>query len=102
MGVHADENIVEDAQIQEKAVVLKGPGHSPAGDLKGGQPHDVFSLVLDPPLGRSVDPGQKVEKSRFPGTIGSDQAHGLPAFDVEIHLVDRGQSPELDGKTAGG
>jgi hypothetical protein len=101
MGVHSDQNIVENAQVQKEAVVLKGPGYPPPGDLKGRQTHQVFPLVFDPAFGRPVDPGQKVEKSRFPGSVGPDQTYGLAALDPEFHLVDRGQSAELDGKIPG-
>jgi hypothetical protein len=99
--MHSAQNIVEDAQIQEEAAVLEGPGDPPAGDLKGGQAHYVISPVFDAALGGPIDPGQKIEKGRFPGTVGPDQAHGLAAPDPEFHLVDRGQPTELDGQVPG-
>jgi hypothetical protein len=90
MGVHSAQNIVEDAQVQEEAAILKGPGDPPAGDLKGGQTHYVISPVFNAALGGPIDAGQKIKKGRFPGTVGPDQAHSLAALDPEFHLVDCG------------
>src|SRR5512141_2054826 len=58
-GPQAD--VVQDAQILEKADILKGPGNPGAGDAVAAPVADVLAPEIDPAGADGEDPGDEIE-----------------------------------------
>ncbi len=86
--MHADNDIVQYAQLPEKSAVLKGPCHPSPGYLMGFPPNNILVLKPDLTFIRFIDARNHVEKGRLAGPIRANEAYDLTGVDIKIHPVE--------------
>ena len=91
----ADADVLEHAEIAERAGDLEGAGDAELGDAVGRHAGDA--LVLEPDLagGRRQVAGDQVEHRRLAGAVGADDAGDRAGRDRERDVADRRQPAEV-------
>ena len=91
-------DVVQYRQVAEQADVLEGSGDARLVDV-----HDALSgRVLDvkeyfAPR-RLIDLGQKIEDRGLTGSVGADQACDLAVKDLEVQIIYRSQTAEVNAE----
>jgi hypothetical protein len=67
------------------------------GNFMGFQSVKVLPFEMNGPAAQRHRIGDRVENSRFPRSVGADQAEQLSPVDVEIDLVDGLQISKVNG-----
>jgi hypothetical protein len=99
--MHSDQNIVKDAQIEKKAVILEGSGDALPCNFKGGQPYDICPLIFDLTTRRPIDSCEEVEEGRLARPVGSDQPDHFFLVDPEIDFIHGSQPAEMNRQLFG-
>ena len=96
MNVSAQQQIVEDSHVEEKAQILKGASNPPFGNGIRGEPHKALPFKRDLSAVREIYPGYTVKKGRFAGSVRSDHRQDFLRNDVKIYVLQGMDAPETN------
>ncbi len=95
MAVHAQQHVVQRAQLGEQPDVLKGAGEAAARNQERLHAGDVLPVQRDLSLGGRIDAGDDVEQCGLACAVWSDDADDLALFNMDIDIGQRSQAAEL-------
>jgi hypothetical protein len=95
--VHADQDVVDDGLVLEDREVLEGAGDAEAREGVRRQSREILPVKKDLAAGWPEHRADQVEQRGLAGAVRSDQAADLARFDLEAHVLDRGQTAEAFG-----
>ena len=98
--VHAHEHVLDGRHVLEEPDVLEGAADAQRRDLVGAQSHEGDATEPDGALLRHVEPGEDVEEGGLARAVGADDGRDPALLELEVHVVERGQSAELLGDPA--
>lgn len=81
-------DIIGKRQPQIRMIALRDESDRPR-PLDRCQPRDIAPLDENPPIRRSADPGQHVQKRGFPGSVGADDRQFLACRHAQIDRAEK-------------
>ena len=94
VGVHADQDVVEDRELTAEAARLERPGDAAARDRMGFKARQGPLEELDLAGDGRVKPGEGVEERGFARTVRADDPERLSPVDRNVHAVQGHESAE--------
>ena len=74
---------------------MKGPHQPHSHPVIRRHHRNILTHEEDFPLTGWEEAGQEIEKGRFTGPVGSDDAGDLSLFQLEVHIVDGCETVKL-------
>ena len=98
--VHAELDVVLNAEVVKQADVLEGARHAELVDLRGVHAVGVYAVDHDSAARRLVDLGEEVKDRGLARAVRADEPGDLGTADGEVKIVDRGQAAEVYAEVA--
>ena len=91
------QHVLHHAHVHEDPHVLEGPRHPQTRRVGGGELRQ-FGVAEPYPAGRHLlEPADRVEQGRLPGTVGADEGGYAPLAALQRHLAHGLQTAEVHG-----
>jgi hypothetical protein len=94
--VPAEQEVVDERQLREQAQVLERPADPQLRHPNRPLAHQFVPVEPDRAGARPIDRGEAVEDRRLAGAVGADDGEELVPSDLERHVRQGGDPPEVE------